>query len=64
MLCSTLLKTIHRLKFLSKVAEPCVLDGGMSCVSIGLKLVFQLHEPIEEHNDFSEKYLEWKIAFH
>ncbi|RMC00249.1 hypothetical protein DUI87_22854 [Hirundo rustica rustica] len=45
---------MHRLKILSKVAEPCVLDAGMSCVSMGQNLVFQLHEPIEEHNDFSE----------
>lgn len=45
---------MHRLKFLSKIVEPCDLDGSMSCVSMGLKLVFQLHEPIEEHNDFSE----------
>lgn len=51
LLCVTLQ---NRLKFLSKVAEPCVLDGHTSCVSMGLKLVFQLHEPIKEHNDFSE----------
>lgn len=52
LLCVTLLKTMQRFKFLSKVAEPCVLHGGM-CFH-GLKLVFQLHEPIEEHNNFSE----------
>lgn len=52
--CVTLLKTMHRLKFLRQVAEPCVLDRDTSCVSMGLKLVFQLHEPVEEHNDFSE----------
>lgn len=54
LLCVTLLKTMDRLKCLNKVAEPCVLDGGMSWVSMGLKLIFQLHEPTEEHNGFSE----------
>lgn len=45
---------MHRLKFLSKLAEPCVLDGDVSSVSTRLKLVLQLHKPIEEHKDFSE----------
>lgn len=54
LLCVTLLKTMHRLKFPSKLAEPCVLDGGVSSVCTYLKLVLQPHQPIEEHSDFSK----------
>jgi len=44
---------MHLLKFLSKLAEPCVLYGDVFSVSTCLKLVF-LYINLEEHNDFSK----------